>query len=329
MTDRASAAHGAGEKGGSYSKVVAVLLAVQFAFASWAIVGKVTLGVVPPLALTTLRLVGGAVAFGALSLASGRSIVAPRGERLEVVRLALAGLVINQLCFTWGLARTSAIETTLLVATIPVFSALFAVLTGAERASRAIALGICCAMAGVVLVARPWRSSNAQPHLVGDLLVLANSASYAMYLVRGRAMFARHGAFAVLGWIFPVAALCVLPLGLPELARTAGSYSAQTWVAITYVVLGPTVFAYAGNAYALARAPSSLVAAFIYVQPALAVIMAVAFGDALARWLSVPPPREKLELVTVGGLVAILAGVWIATRREAPSATPPADGAKA
>jgi drug/metabolite transporter (DMT)-like permease len=302
------------------------LIAVQFAFASWAIVGKVTLGVVAPEALTLLRLLGGAVAFVALSLVSGRPLVAPRGERLAVLWLALTGLVINQLCFTWGLARTSAIETTLLVATIPVFSALFAVFTGAERLSRSVVFGISCAMAGAVLVARPWRAAGAQPHLVGDALVLINSASYASYLVRGRAVFARHGAFTVLGWIFPIAALCVLPIGLRELVRGAPSFSARTWAAIAYVVAAPTVLAYAGNAYALARAPSSLVAAFIYVQPALAVLMAMLFGDALAAWLSVPLPRERLELATAAGLVAILLGVWVATR---PSRRPPGEGAKA
>jgi drug/metabolite transporter (DMT)-like permease len=114
--------------------------------------------------------------------------------------------------------------------------------------------------------------------------------------------------------MFPLAALCVLPLSIAELLRTVPHFSARTWGAIAYVVLGPTVFAYAGNAYALARAPSSLVAAFIYIQPALAVLIAVGIGVPLAQWLGVPPPQERFDWSTATGLVAILSGVWVATR---------------
>ena len=302
--------------------MIATLLAVQLAFASWSIVGKVTLGVVAPEALTFVRLLGGALAFGLWSLANGRSIVAPRGERAGFALLALTGLVINQLCFTWGLRRTSAVETTLLVAMIPVFSAMFAVLTGSERPARTFWLGLLSALGGAAIVARPWRLASQSAHLAGDALVLVNSASYAVYLVRARPMFMKYGAMTVLGWIFPIAALCVAPLGAVDLLRAAPHFAPRTWAAIAYVALVPTVFAYGGNAYALARAPSSLVAAFIYIQPALAMVLAVTLGDPLARWLGVPAPRERLDAYAVLGMGAILAGVWVATR-------PTREGAKA
>jgi drug/metabolite transporter (DMT)-like permease len=295
---------------------------VQIAFASWAIVGKVTLGVVAAEALTFLRLFGGALAFAIVARVRRDPVLPPKGERLEVVLLALTGLVINQLCFTWGLRRTSAVETTLLVAMIPVFSALFAVLSGAERPARTFWTGLASALSGAVIVARPWRLQSQGAHLFGDALVLVNSASYAVYLVRGRRAFSRHGALTVLGWIFPVAAVCVAPIGLPALIDGIAGYSSRTWGALAYVVLAPTVFAYGGNAYALARAPSSLVAAFIYVQPALAMLMAVTLGDPLARWLGVAPPGERLDAASIVGMAAILVGVWIATR-------PSREGAKA
>ncbi|MFO0558116.1 MAG: DMT family transporter [Polyangiales bacterium] len=113
--------------------MIATLLAVQVAFASWSIVGKVTLGVVPAEALTFVRLLGGALAFSLVARMRRAPWLPPKGERWSFVLLALSGLVINQLCFTWGLKRTSAVETTLLVAMIPVLSATVAVFTGAER----------------------------------------------------------------------------------------------------------------------------------------------------------------------------------------------------
>jgi drug/metabolite transporter (DMT)-like permease len=303
--------------------VVATLLGVQVAFASWSIVGKVTLGVVPAEALTFIRLLGGALAFSIVARLRRAPWLPPKGERGAFVLLALSGLVVNQLCFTWGLKRTSAVETTLLVAMIPVLSAAVAVLTGAERPARTFWVGLASALTGALMVARPWRIGAQPAHLFGDALVLINSASYAVYLVRGRAAFMKHGAMTVLGWIFPIAALCTAPLGLPELARTAGGYAPRTWAALAYVVLAATVFAYGGNAFALARAPSSLVAAFIYIQPALAMLFAVTLGDPLARWLGVALPNERLDWASALGMAAIFAGVWIATRRKA------SEGAKA
>lgn len=296
---------------------------MQVAFASWSIVGKVTLGVVSAEALTFVRLLGGALAFSLVARARRAPWLPPKGERWSFVLLALSGLVINQLCFTWGLKRTSAVETTLLVATIPVLSATVAVLTGAERPARTFWIGLASALSGAVMVARPWRIAAQPEHLAGDALVLINSASYAVYLVRGRGAFMRYGAMTVLGWIFPIAALCTAPLGLPELLRTIGGFAPRTWVALAYVVLAPTVFAYGGNAFALSRAPSSLVAAFIYVQPALATLFAVTLGDPLARWLGVAPPNERLDWALVFGMAAIFVGVWIATRK------PASEGAKA
>ncbi|MDP3274115.1 MAG: DMT family transporter [Deltaproteobacteria bacterium] len=302
--------------------MILLLLGVQLAFASWSIVGKVTLGVVPPFALTWLRLLGGALFFGLFALKTGRPLLPPRQERREIVGLSLSGLVINQLCFTVGLARTSAVETTLLVATIPVFAVLYAVLSGRDRVSLRLVLGIGCALAGVSLVALrhgPTTASAHTSHLLGNILILANSASYAVYLVRARPVFARHGAFTVLSWIFTVAALCVAPLGLLSLCSAGSHFGARIWCAIAYVVLVPTLFAYGANAWALARASSTLVAAFIYLQPGIAVILAVSLGDKLALWLGVTPPHERFTLRTLLGLVAILLGVAITTRRSPAS----------
>jgi drug/metabolite transporter (DMT)-like permease len=296
--------------------VVPALLGVQLAFATLSIVGKVTLAVVPPLALVAVRLAGGAAVFALAAAGAGRSLVPPRGERWTFVRLALLGLVVNQALFSYGLARTTAINATVLIATIPMLTAVYAVASGRERGQPRVWLGALVAFAGVVIVARPERLSLGDRTLVGNALVLANCVAYSAYLVQARAAVARHGAPAVLTWIFVAAAAIAAPVGLPLVAAHSAAWSARHWMALGYIVAAPTVFAYGANAWALARAPSSLVAVFIYVQPALAVVLALTLGDHLAGWLGVAPPRETLTVQAGLGMLAIFAGVYVAAHRR-------------
>lgn len=296
--------------------IPALLALVQLAFASLSIVGKVTLGAVSPLALVQCRLLGGALCFGALGLLARRPLVPPRGARGELALLALLGLVANQVLFLYGLQRTSAIEGTLMIATIPVVTVLYAVLSGRERGRLTLWLGLALALGGALTVALSRGGTTQGAHLVGDLLVLANCASYGAYLVRARDAVARFGSERVVLWIFLFAAAMVAPAGIPTLLSEAPSYPPRVWLAIAYITAGPTVFAYGANAWALQRAPSSLVAVFIYVQPVLAVLLSLTLGDRLARWLAVPSPHESITLTLLLGMSAILGGVTLASRKK-------------
>jgi drug/metabolite transporter (DMT)-like permease len=300
----------------SSGAVVAALLGVQFAFASWSIVGKVTLAVVPPVALIAVRLLGGALFFSAFARARGFSPLPPREALGTMAGLALLGVVLNQLCFTMGLARTSAINTTVLGATIPVFTALYAFASGRERGGARVWAGLAIALAGVLTVARPERLALGPGAVLGNALILVNSACYAAYLVRGREQIEKYTAERVVTWVFVLGAAMVVPLGVPYVAAHAASWGLRVWLAIGYVVLVPTAYAYGANAWALSRAPASLVAAFIYLQPVLAIALALGVGDALAAWLAVPPPSEHLTARTAAGTVAILVGVWVSSRRR-------------
>ena len=83
--------------------------------------------------------------------------------------------------------------------------------------------------------------------------------------------------------------------GLPRLHLTGA-------LALGYVVAFCTVGTYVLNAYALKRAPASLVATYIYLQPVLGTILAAALLH----------ERPGLETLASGGL--ILAGLWLVTR---------------
>ncbi|HVY45967.1 MAG TPA: DMT family transporter [Minicystis sp.] len=272
-----------------------VLANVQVAFASLAVEGKIAMNRygVSPAALAMTRIAGGAAVFMTLHLASGSPRLRSIRDAAELALLAVFGIVLNQALFLAGLSRTQPMSATLLVATIPVFVASIAAATGREPLTRRTAAGIAVAFSGVFVLtgfAFPAR---------GDLLVLLNALSYATYVVFAKGALERLGTATVVAWVFTFGAVLFAPFGGAALLREAPAWPAPALLLVGFIVLVPTVVAYSGSAWALERAPSTLVAVYVYLQPLVTATLA---------WIQLGTPPEARSGVAAG---LILLGVTI------------------
>ncbi|HZF51852.1 MAG TPA: DMT family transporter [Polyangiaceae bacterium] len=260
-------------------RVHAVLVLVQAAFSTLSVLGKIAMGPthhVSPSALAMARIVGGAIFFGALHL----GLRSPRVNRLWDVAvlavLALFGVVLNQALFLAGLHKTSPISAILLVATIPVFTAAISAITGRARLSLRAASGILLALFGAA-----YLTGFAVPHL-GDALVILNALSYAVFTVYAKSLLARYGSVTVVAWIFGLGALLFAPIGGLTLGRELTAWPQVTGWLVALIVLVPTVLGYAGNVWALEKAPPTVVSAYVYLQPVIVAVLAwIVLGQAL------------------------------------------------
>jgi drug/metabolite transporter (DMT)-like permease len=225
-------------------------------------------GGVSPTALAMTRMVGAAAFFQVLiHLRKERPRVGAR-DHLRLLGLSVFGVVLNQGLYLAGLHLTSAVSTSLLGATIPVFTAALAVLFREERASLRTAAGLALALTGVVAltgVSAPDR---------GAILVALNSLSYAFYVVLARKTLQRLGTITTVAWIFTWGSLLFAPLGAVRLALDAPAWTPRAVVLVTFIVLVSTILAYAANAWALARSTPTLVTVYIYLQPLVAAVLA-------------------------------------------------------
>jgi drug/metabolite transporter (DMT)-like permease len=94
----------------------------------------------------------------------------------------------------------------------------------------------------------------------------------------------------------------VAPIGIHALAVGAPPFTGGDYAFLAFLVAVPTVGAYAFVQMGLARADSSLVAVYIYLQPVLAAAGAVLVLD------------EQIGVRLVACGVVVLAGVWLAAR---------------
>lgn len=256
-------------------RVHVALVVVQVLFASLAIFGRVILETVPAGALVLARVAGAAVVLLAVQAASGRAWVSDRRDVARLALLGLLGVACNQGFFLFGLRHTTAINATILVATIPAFTVLGSILLRREPPSPLKLLGIAAAGAGTVWLIGPDRVDLAPEVALGNALIVIGMMAYTYYLLHSRPLIARWSPVTVSAYVMGFGALGVLPIGVPAAASMDFSrVTPLVWALVGYVVVFPTIVAYFLNIWALRRASSNVVAVYIYLQPVFTALVA-------------------------------------------------------
>ena len=291
-----------------------VLILVQALMASLAITGRIVLPVLPPGFLVLVRVGGAAAVLWIAHRLSGARYVTLREDLLQFLLLGLLGVTANQTLFLYGLRHTTAVNATILVTTIPVFTVLESVLTGRESASALKFGGIGLAAAGAIYLIGPDRISLAPDLAMGNALILLGMVCYSLYLVLSKRMLQRYRPITVSLYVMTFGALGVLPIGLHAAATLdLATVSPKIWWLTAYIILFPTILSYFLNIWALKRVSPNLVAVYIYLQPLFA---------AMAAPLLLPGERLTLRAGLAGlgifaGLALVIAGER-QQRREMP-----------
>ena len=296
----------------SQLRIHAALATVALLFSLNYVISKVGLHAFSSMTFAYIRVLGSAIV---LNLIFRGKELPPlsRTDRRRVVGYSILGVVINQFLFLGGLALTSAHVTAILMTLIPVFALAAAIVLGRERASLAKTAGIAIALAGALAVVGREGLHGADKSLVGDLLLIGNGVAYALYLVLSKPDMKRLTPQRVIARMFAIGAVIMLPIAAwPMWTEKWASIPASAWLVLLFVIAGPTVAAYLLNAWALAHTDSSLVAAYIYAQPILTIILAAIFLG------------ETIQPVAIAAAVMIIAGVYLAGRPAPPAARPEA-----
>jgi drug/metabolite transporter (DMT)-like permease len=282
---------------------VAVLFSLNY------IISKFGLHSFNPLTFAYLRVLASAVILNFVVHERNAAPLAP-GDGRRLAGFAILGVVINQCLFLAGLAFTTAHVAAILITTIPVFALAAAITIGRERATAAKIGGIALAAAGAIVVVGGEGFSGTTRSLIGDLFIVGNSLSYALYLVASKPTMARLSARRVIARMFAVASVVMLPISAwPMMHEQWSAIPGRAWIALGLVIAGPTVAAYLMNAWALKHADSSVVAAYTYLQPVFTVFLAAIFL------------HEQIRSVAILAAVMIFAGVYISGRPAPAAAT--------
>jgi drug/metabolite transporter (DMT)-like permease len=279
---------------------VLALIGVQLCFGLSPLFAKWTLdpaGGFTPRALVGWRILFGSACLGGLALwKHGRGALPPRAEFGRLALCALLGIALNMWLYMEGVSRTSALHTGLLVVQIPVFTYAVACLAGVERAVRRRVLGIGVALLGAILIVSARDAGAGSSGTLGNVLLVLNCLSYAVYLVLARGLLQRFPTLVVIAWVFWFA-LPSVPLFFLGGPLWPSAAAPRALFSFGYTLVFGTFLAYLLNAFALARVPASTVAVFIFLQPLVAGAAGVLVLD------------ERITLSVVAAGVLLLAGI--------------------
>lgn len=286
---------------------LAVLVANIIYGANYSIAKLVMPAFIQPFGFIVIRVGVSAVLF----LVAARMLYRERIRREDMGRIllcALTGVAVNQLLFFKGLSLTGPINAGLMMVTNPIFVLLLTAWFLRERIGWKKIAGVVCGLSGAVLLIRfgPMTGNNLGDPL-GDLFILLNSLSYAIYLVMVLPLMHRYHPVTVMHVVFAFGLLMVLPFGWGEFVSISWStFTPEVWWATAFVVVGTTFLAYLFNTLALKRLSPNVVSVYIYLQPLLAVGFAILLG------------KDTPNLLHLISAVLIFTGVWLTSIGRKP-----------
>lgn len=287
------------------TRVYVALLSVQLFFSLNYFATKIVLAEMPASAWAAIRVSSAALLMALIVIPRGKSLPRRLSDVLPLALYALFGVVINQICFAEGLARTTAAHSAIINSSIPVSTLLFAVLLGRESLSLRKIYSIALSLCGVLYILKIDQFRFSDTQAVGDLLTFINSCSFALFLVLSKDYVGRNDPLVSTTLLMLIGSIGVNLYGYGALIRfDATAISWRAWAAAGFVVVFATVLTYFFNYWALKRVESSQVAFFIYIQPLVAAIISVAYLG------------ERITLRMVVAAVLIFTGFFISTRQR-------------
>jgi len=276
-------------------------LSKKAAFAHLAVIGAnviyginyvVAKGIMPdflqPRVIILLRVVAASLIFWLISFL----LVKQKVEKKDFIRLAACaffGIAANQVLFFEGLNLTTPINASIIMVGTPILVLVFSQLILKDRLTFNSIIGIALGTAGAsYLILRGGSFSLSSGTIVGNILVMANAASYGLFLVLVKPLMTKYHPITIMKWLFTIGLVYVIPLSFYLLDDTDfAAIPINIWMAVGYVILFTTVLAYFLNNYSLKRISPTVNSAYIYLQPFLATVVALTVGTDKLGWSEV------------------------------------------
>lgn len=266
-----------------YFYVVILLPIVFWAFAFPFI--KIGLEELSPVNLTILRLfiVCGVFLLFVL-LAPQKFTPLQRKDIVPLFLLGFLGVVVYHLGLNYGEQYISASAASLIIATIPIFTVIFATILLKERLTVKIVAGVLLSLTGVVIISLTSNSGDpfAVTYLSAAVAVLVSAFVGAGYTIAGKKLLERYSALSLTVYAMLFGCLGLLPFLSSSLVSEMVSLSVRGWGAVLFLALLPTVVGYVLWYVALEVRSASEISVFLYFIPVLStVISAGLFGEAI------------------------------------------------
>jgi drug/metabolite transporter (DMT)-like permease len=214
----------------------------------------------------------------------------------KIMLFGFLGITVYHIALNFGEISVTAGSASLLIASSPALTALFAVIFLKEKMNRWGWVGIATSFLGIFLVT--LGEGQGVQFNFGAILVLVAAVSSSAYFVFQKPLLEKYGALPMTTYIICAGTFLML-IFLPGLPQTISSAPLNSTFSVVYLGIFPGALAYLTWTQALSKAPASLVSSFLYLSPVLAIFIA---------WVLLNEIPSLVSLI--GGGISIL-GVMI------------------
>jgi drug/metabolite transporter (DMT)-like permease len=285
-----------------------ILLSVTaLCWAGNAIVGRLAAGHIPPVTLAFLRWF---FAFLLLLPFAWKHLVRDwpsiRKALPLMIVISVTGIGVFNTLQYWALEYTQALNTLLLQSAGPLLVAVWSLILLGVRLTLPQAFGVLLSLAGVlvILLHGDITTLSAISFNRGDLIFTVALIIFALYSVLTLKRPPMHGlSFAT--FTFGAGAATLIPFLVWELyARPMMALDAPNLLSLFYVAVFPSIVAYLCFNRGVQLIGANRAAPFFHVVPVFGSVMAIVFVG------------ERPQLFHVVGFALVLAGVFVASRRQ-------------
>lgn len=251
-----------------------------------------------------LRVIGALILFWLLGLFLPKEKIEKR-DFLRFIVAAIFGVFINMLLFLKGLELTSPIHASSIMTITPVIILILSYFVLKESITRLKLVGVFLAFGGALILTIYGKSVRVADNvLLGNIFIFLNAVSYSIYVILIKQLTKKYHPLTFIKWLFLFGMLMVFPFGYSEIQEIElSTFTPYIYGSVTFVILGATFGTYLLNPLALSKLKASTVGAFIYLQPAIAGLFAIAMG------------ADDIDPVKLLAMLIIFTGVYLVGKK--------------
>ena len=239
-------------------------------------------GNVTPMALFCLRSFGATALFWLWSLFTAPHEHIHKEDVWKVVIASFLGLFMTQLSFLFAITKTTAIDASIMSTLSPIMTLVISALVIKEKITWSGVAGIALSLVGVLILIYNCvsiRSGADSTSIWGILGMLVNTLCFAAYVGIFKPVIRKYSVVTFMKWMFLFSSLMALPFSFRAFqASNLAAVPMDIFWQIAYVVVFATFVAYFLIPIGQKRLRPVVVCMYTYVQPVIAMVIAMAMG---------------------------------------------------
>lgn len=286
--------------------VVAAFAAVYLIWGSTYLTIRIAIETMPPMLMAGARfLLAGALLFAVMRRPGAQKEPLTRKQWLATAIIGACLLLGGNGIVTWGEQYVGSGYMALIVATVPLWMALFAPLFGGRRVGFFSGIGVAIGLAGVALLIHPSATFHWQSvAVICSPLAWSFGSLYSQRAPLPRSALTSTAMEMLCGGVL----LTIVGFAGGEAGRVhLGAVSMASWIAFVYLILFGALVGYSAYIWLLGNVSSTAASTYAYVNPLVAVVLGA---------IVLSEPVTPLTILA-GGLIIIAVVIILSGRVRA------------